>query len=227
MTTSNEKLQRQLDGLNPVPLREVPVSAATIREQVTGAILAGGRSSRMGRNKALLDVAGLPLIERTYRTMAELFAEVIVVTNTPRDYVFLPCPLVGDVYPNVGSIAGVHSALQHSTNETIFVVPCDMPFLEPRLIRQLCAQNGDWDALVPVSARGVEPLHALYRRRCLPQLETRLLSGRKQLLGFLRSVETRYVDVDASLSASAEPLFCNLNTPQDYAAHVPAGLVMS
>ena len=77
-------------------------------EPITGVILAGGKSRRMGRNKALLDLGGICLIEKTYQTMSHLFQEVILITNTPEDYAFLNCRCQGDIYPGIGSIAGLH-----------------------------------------------------------------------------------------------------------------------
>ena len=123
-------------------------------EGVTGIILAGGSSSRMGRNKALLEVDGSPIITRTYRTLASLFHEVIVVTNSPLDYDFLPCRKVPDIYPGCGSIAGLHSALAHSSTPHTFVTACDLPFLDPAIIRYLCDirnEGFDYDAVVPLS----------------------------------------------------------------------------
>ncbi|MEI7817936.1 MAG: formate dehydrogenase accessory sulfurtransferase FdhD, partial [Desulfuromonadales bacterium] len=94
-------------------------------EGVTGIILAGGASSRMGSNKALLEVDGTPIITRTYKILSSLFHEVIVVTNSPQDYDFLPCRKVPDIYPGYGSIAGLHSALTHSNTAHSFVTACD------------------------------------------------------------------------------------------------------
>ncbi len=190
--------------------------------QVTGIILAGGQSRRMGRNKALLDIGGKPLIERTFQTLSALFGEVLVVTNTPEDYAFLPCPRVRDIYPQVGSIAGLHTGLQVSSTDRAFVVPCDMPFLSPALMTQMCAHAGDYDACVPISGQGIEPLHALYRRSCIDQLEAGIKSGRKSLLAFLQHVRVKYLSVfDCQDRADSARLFCNLNYPQDYQTLYP------
>lgn len=183
----------------------------------TGVILAGGRSRRMGTNKALLDIEGQPLIEKVYKTMSSLFSQVVLITNTPEEYTFLPCRSFPDIYPNVGCIAGIHTGLQVSPTDTIFVVPCDMPFLSAELIRRMCALSNNFDAVVPVSFHGVEPLHAVYHRSCVEQLKTNLKKGRKHLRPLLRQIRTRYVSVfDSQMETSHEPLFCNLNYPRDY-----------
>lgn len=130
-------------------------SAHTKIEDVTGVILAGGSSCRMGKNKALLEVDGSPIITRAYRTLAGLFREVIVVTNSLMDYDFLPCRKVPDIHPGFGSIAGLHSGLAHSGTAHSFVTACDMPFLDPAVIRNLCGmRNGGFDAVVPYNEGG-------------------------------------------------------------------------
>lgn len=188
-------------------------------EPITGVILAGGKSRRMGRNKALLDLGGICLIEKTYQIMSKLFQEVILITNTPEDYAFLNCPCQRDIYPGIGSIAGLHAALSTSNNERIFVVPCDMPFLNPALITLLCRKEKTYDAVVPFSNQGIEPLHALYHRRCLPQLERAIVEGDKKLQNFLQDIWTYFLPVSAYQHIpDAEQSFRNVNRPEDYAA---------
>src|SRR5450631_2052532 len=104
---------------------------------VTGVILAGGASSRMGKNKALMKIGEQTLIERVYAIMASLFPDVIIVTNTPELYAFIPSRTAADLYPGSGSLAGLHAGLSAGSTERIFVAACDMPFLNPTLIRLL------------------------------------------------------------------------------------------
>lgn len=188
-------------------------------EPITGVILAGGKSRRMGRNKALLDLGGICLIEKTYQTMSKLFPEVLLITNTPDEYAFLNCRCQADIYPGIGSIAGLHAALSTSDTDRIFVVPCDMPFLSPALITLLCQTGKTYDAVVPFSRQGLEPLHALYHRRCLPQLEQAITEGDKKLQNFLQDIWTYFLPVSAySDIPDAEHSFRNVNRPEDYAA---------
>lgn len=188
---------------------------------ITGVILAGGASSRMGRNKALLMVDGMPLIEKIHRTMAQLFRDVVLVTNTPEVYAFLPCRTVEDIYPGFGSIAGLHAGLAASSEEWIFVTACDAPFINPDVIRMLSAASAGYDAVVPISKGGKEPLHALYGRRCLTEVEQVIRQGDRQLLILLDRVRTRYVTPEELASIpGAELSFCNVNTPDEYAAMV-------
>ncbi len=187
-------------------------------EGVTGVILAGGASSRMGRNKALLEVDGTPMITRTYRTLAGLFHEVVIVTNSPLDYDFIPCRKVPDIYPGFGSIAGLHSALTHSSTAHTFVTACDLPFLEPAIIRHLCDMRiGDYDTVVPLSKGGLEPLHAVYASACKDVFENAILQGERKIIDVLGRMNIRQATAEEVQSVGGRTTsFFNVNTPEEY-----------
>lgn len=184
---------------------------------VTGVILAGGESSRMGSNKALLPYRGGRFIEAIYRQLAEIFTEVLIVTNTPELYDFLPCAKVADVYPGMGALAGIHAGLFHSANPAIFAVACDMPYLNSALIRQLASQADPGCVLIPESPHGLEPLHAVYGKGCLAAIETTLLAGERRIVSFFgranvnRFNREQIVALDPGFDS-----FRNINTPADY-----------
>lgn len=185
---------------------------------VTGVILAGGASSRMGKNKALLKIGDLFLIERVYASIAALFHDVILVTNTPDIYEFISCRKVPDIYPGAGSIAGLHAGLSASSTERIFVVACDMPFLNADFIRFLCQNVEECDAVVPLDRSGrPEPLHALYAKSALIAMQQAIELGDKSIIKLLGRLTTRIVLNDLFRSIpGAEDSFRNLNTPEDY-----------
>jgi FdhD protein len=185
---------------------------------VTGAILAGGTSSRMGRNKALLEVNGSSIIAHTYRTLANLFQEVIIVTNTPDDYRFIPCRKVPDIYPDTGSIAGLHSALANSRTERTFVTACDIPFVDHHIIRHLCSLLEDThDAVIPFSEGGQEPLHALYRSKCKDLFERAINNSELKIIDILPQLNKRTVTWDEMRSVEGSDVaFLNVNTPEEY-----------
>jgi FdhD protein len=185
---------------------------------VTGAILAGGTSSRMGRNKALLEVNGSSIIAHTYRTLANLFHEVIIVTNTPDDYRFIPCRKVPDIYPEIGSIAGLHSALVNSRTERTFVTACDIPFVDQHIIRHLCGLLEEThDAVIPFSEGGQEPLHALYRSKCKDLFERAINNGELKIIDILPQINKRTVTWDEMRSVDGSDVaFLNVNTPEEY-----------
>lgn len=185
---------------------------------VTGVILAGGASSRMGKNKALLKIGELFLVERVYASIAALFHDVILVTNTPDIYAFIPCPKVPDIYPGAGSIAGLHSGLKASATERIFVVACDMPYINADLIRFLCQGVEAYDAVVPLDRSGrMEPLHAVYAKSALIAMQESIELGGKSLINLLDRVSTRKVPNELfQYIPGAEESFRNLNTPDEY-----------
>jgi len=185
---------------------------------VTASILAGGSSSRMGTNKALLKMDGTTLIEVVYRTLAKLFHEVILVTNSPGDYDFIPCRKVADIYPGVGSIAGLHASLAASSSKRVFVAACDMPHINPELIRLLCSKAAEAEAVVPLNNEGLrEPLHAVYATAVLDQFQQAIEHEDRSILNLLDRIKTTLVTQDefCSIPGAAES-FCNVNTPEEY-----------
>jgi FdhD protein len=184
---------------------------------VTGVILAGGASSRMGSNKALLPHKGGRFIESIYRELCEIFPEVILVTNTPEQYQFLPCKKVPDIYKDMGALAGIHAGLAQSSNPAVFTVACDMPHLDPWLIRHIANRGAGCDLVLPRSEDGYEPLHALYREGCLPVMEACLEKGMRRIISILPHLRVR--EIAASEVARFDPTFdsfSNINTPQEY-----------
>ena len=184
---------------------------------VTGVILAGGASSRMGSNKALLPYRGGRFIEAIYRLLAGLFEEVLVVTNTPEQYRFLPCRKVPDLFPGMGALAGLHAGLRQSAGPWIFAVACDMPYLNGDLIRRLFAQGEGADVVIPESGWGAEPLHAFYGKGCLPSMEAALSVGERRIVSFYCRVRVRRVSAEEV--AVVDPRFDsfrNVNTPAEY-----------
>lgn len=184
---------------------------------VAGVILAGGESSRMGRNKALMEVNGERMVETAYRRMAELFDEVLLVTNTPETYEFIPCRKIADIYPGMGPLGGIHAALSNCAAERAFVTACDMPGLNPRLIRELSSMSSGVDVVIPETPGGLEPLHAVYSKSCLPKMEKMLRGGERRILSFFDLAQVRLVP--RGKIAVLDPdyaSFRNVNTPEDY-----------
>ncbi len=187
-------------------------------EGITGIILAGGASRRMGSNKALLKVGDTTLIENVYRTLATLFHEVVIITDTPEEYAFLPCRTAKDIYPKFGAMAGLHAGLAASATERVFVTGCDMPYLNADLIRRLCSMPKQGDALVPVNRQGLrEPLHALYATSIITEVRRAIENDERSILDLLDRIDTKLVTPEAFADIDgAEASFCNINTPEEY-----------
>ena len=183
----------------------------------TGVILAGGESRRMGSDKSLLPLDGERFIERTYQLMANLFEEVLIVTNSPELYADIPCRKVPDIHHGKGALAGIHSGLWHATHPRIFVVACDMPFLDAGLIRHLCSENPQADVHIPRSRHSLEPLHARYGKNCLAAMERVLEQGGRRIIEFFPAVSVSELPAASWQRFDPEGLsFRNINTPQDY-----------
>ncbi len=186
---------------------------------ITGVILAGGESRRMGCDKSLLPLEGARFIEHIHRKLATLFDEVVLVTNSPGLYGEIDCRKVPDIYYRQGALAGIHSGLCHAENERAFVVACDMPYLSSEVIREICTAADGADVVVPRTDYGLEPLHALYHKNCLQPMEAVLDEGFKRIVKFFPSVQVH--EVPASAFEQQDPegrSFFNINTPQEYYA---------
>jgi FdhD protein len=186
-------------------------------KDVSGVILAGGKSSRMGSNKALLPYKGGRFIEAIHRQLSEIFEEVLLVTNNPEQYEFLPCRKVADLFPGAGALAGIHSGLYHTCGKAIFVVACDMPYLNNDLIRHLAEQANTGSVVIPEGPDGVEPLHAVYGRSCLDAIESCLLRGEKKIVKFFATADVISVKPEqVACYDEAFASFRNINTPEEY-----------
>jgi FdhD protein/molybdopterin-guanine dinucleotide biosynthesis protein A len=171
----------------------------------------------MGSNKALLPYRGGRFIESIHRKFLGLFSEVIVVTNNPEQYEFLPCRKVADIYPGIGALAGLHAGLLHSKTPHIFAVACDMPYLNQTLVQRLAALRNEVDVVVPEGENGLEPLHALYSKNCLPFMEQALEAGKRRIVSFFPQVRVTQLSREwvAAIDFSFDS-FRNINTPDDY-----------
>ena len=187
--------------------------------RITGVIQAGGRSTRMGGEpKALLELGGKRIVERVVAAVAPAVDGLLVVTNTPELYAFLGLPMVGDVYPDHGSLGGIYSGLRAAPGDAAFTVACDMPFLSPDVMRLVLARAGEADVVIPRVDGQYETMHALYTKACLPAMETRLRAGQLKIVGFFPDV--RVLEIDAVAVArhrAPQVAFMNVNTPDELA----------
>lgn len=189
------------------------------RPAASAVVLAGGKSSRLGADKALLELDGQPLIARTVQALATLSDDLIVVTNTPErfDPLGLAARLVTDERPDEGSLMGIYSGLKVARHPHAVVVACDMPFLSLPLLRYMLSLAPDYDVVVPRLAGMLEPLHAVYSRACLPWMARLLDEGRRRIVAFFPHVRVRHAEEDEI--DRFDPLhlsFVNVNTPQDW-----------
>ena len=187
---------------------------------VAGVVLAGGHASRMGgRDKAFAAVEGEPIAVRAVRIFRSLFAQVLVSTNRPERFAGLDVQTVADQFPGCGPLAGIHAALLASRYPHVFVAACDMPGLDPDVIRFLLGRVGSADAVVPCWDGDVEPLHAVYAVGALREIEAHLRAGQNAVRDVLRRLRVDYVS-EAEMRAvrGAARSLTNVNTPEELAA---------
>lgn len=185
--------------------------------QVSGIVLAGGRSRRLGTNKAVVRVGGVRLIERVLGHMRQLCDDLVIVTNEPAPYRDLGERLVGDVWPGMGSLGGIYSGLRAARYDRGLVAGCDMPFLNAGLLRLMIDLSRDYDVVIPRLDDGrMEPLHAVYGRACLEPMEAQLQASDLRIINILPHLRVRYLEQGELEALDPQHLsFFNVNTRQD------------
>ncbi len=232
------------------------MSASLATDDLTGIILAGGKSRRMGGgNKAFLELDGRPLIEIVIKRVQSVCAEVLIVAGDTSPYAGLGIPVVADRFRGVGVLGGLHAGLEAASHDLTLAVGCDMPFLNPELLRAFADWAEGFDVTVlrykpappqspplsfdsaPRLARGapqdkhegdipegqggqfIEPLHAAYRRTCLPAIEAAICARERRVVSFFPHVRVRTITPEEV--AAIDPdlrSFRNVNTPWEWEA---------
>lgn len=181
------------------------------------AIQAGGGSRRTGSDKALLPLAGKPLIQHVLMHIDGLGDDILITTNRPQNYTFLGVRLVSDPVPGLGTLNGLHTALNAAHGAHVLVLACDMPFVSRPLLEHMINLAPQADVIVPHQSGEFEPLHAIYKvQTCLPAIEAALAAGEKRLISFFPKVDV--LSVEGSDLARLDPRglsFYNINTLED------------
>jgi molybdopterin-guanine dinucleotide biosynthesis protein A len=187
--------------------------------RVTGVIQCGGRSTRMGgQPKALMELGGRRLIERVADVVRAVTDDLLIVTNTPELYAFLGLPMVGDVFPDHGSLGGIYSGLRAAPGDAAFTVACDMPFLMPEVARCVIDRAALADVVLPLSGGRLETLHACYAKSCLGPMESKLRQGRLKIAGFFDEVRVLVIpEAEVARFRAPDLIFMNVNTPEELA----------
>ena len=201
---------------------------------VTGVILAGGKSRRMGQNKALLPLGEALLIEHVIRRMRRVTDELLLITNAPTEYTHLGLPMYRDMIPDAGALGGIYTGLTHASYDTVLCVACDSPFLVPNLLTYLVSVLDEYDAVMPYTYSrnkdiGVtnpsystdqitlQTLCAVYAKRCLPIIEQMLNEPdlRVHALQERANILTLAPEIWKTYDSEGHSFF-NVNTPEDF-----------
>jgi len=186
-------------------------------KDLSAILLCGGRSRRMGRDKGLIEWQGEPLIVRLATLLQGLFQEVLVVTGRERRYTdLLDLPILEDKIEGIGPLGGIYTGLLHSAHDYNLVIACDMPLIKPELIALLVEEIDESWIIIPQVRRSLEPLLAIYSKRCLPAIEQLISSKRLKLQGLCELVPTKIVPEERLREADPKlESFLNLNAPED------------
>lgn len=186
---------------------------------LTGLVLAGGASQRMGREKAFLELDGRPLVQIVIEQMKEVCDQVIIVSGDVTPYTEFGVGLAQDHFSGVGVLGGLHAGLTVAAHDLTLAVGCDMPFLKPAVLRAFVGWAEGYDVTVLRHNGYVEPLHGAYRRSCLPAIVAAIEAGRRRIVSFFPEVRVRTIsrrDV-ARLDPQLDS-FRNVNTPAEWEA---------
>ena len=187
---------------------------------VSAAILAGGKSVRMGnKNKAFLEMEGRSFLARSLAVLEPIFDEIMVIGHDAESYGQYGVPVYPDLRPGNGSLGGILTALTRSSGERTFCVACDMPFLSPAVVRRLVERSSEgWQAVLPRLSPGVEPLCAVYSSSLVPVMEELLDRSERRIRLALDEERTCYVEEEELRLLDPDLLtFVNINTPADLA----------
>lgn len=188
-----------------------------LKHDITGVILIGGKSRRMGQDKAFLKVAGKSLFERVLAVFKENFAQIVLVGDRAERFFGYGLPVVADIYPG-SSLGGLYTGLYHAKTDYVFVSSCDLPFPNAEVLEYLCSLKDGFDAVVTRMPYGYEPLFALYSKSCLVPIKTHLDSGDCCAYAFYPQIRVRYVAYEELARFDRDKrAFLNVNTPEEFA----------
>lgn len=187
---------------------------------MTGVILAGGQSRRMGFNKAFIEIGGTTIIKRAITVFNEVFDEVFIAAGDVLLYEGLDTRVVSDVYKDAGSLGGVYTALFHSSANHAFVAACDMPFLDAACIKKVINArfHGKFDAATPFISGRTHPMHTFYSKRCMKHIEAMINEGNLRITDLFDRVRTRQMTADAFAGLDIEASVMNVNTQEELKA---------
>lgn len=184
----------------------------------SAALLAGGKSRRMGFDKQMFHIHDYKLFDNVLRTLTERFEDVMVVTQCPEMYRGMNVRSISDIIPGFGPLSGIHAAIREAKSEYVYVIACDMPRINLNYIDYMVHNiKSSPDACVTKKGSWIEPFHAFYGKQALPVIEADLYAGKASVYYMLQKINTLYIpEADARRFTPDWSLFCNLNTIEDY-----------
>jgi molybdopterin-guanine dinucleotide biosynthesis protein A len=189
-----------------------------MEKNLTIAIQAGGKSSRMGTDKSFVPFLGRPMIEVVRERVERLGDELILITNKPDEYAHLGLPMYGDLYPETGPLGGIYTAIHYAAHPHTLIVACDMPWLNRPLLEYMAGLRETADVVVPRWDKFPEPLHAVYGKACLEPIREKLEAEMYKITAFFGRVRLRFVEREEIERFDPDGRsFVNVNTPDELA----------
>jgi len=186
---------------------------------MTGIVLAGGRNTRMGCNKATLPWQSSDFLHIILQKLSSVCDELIVVTNNSAPSDLRGVRFVADIIPDCGPLSGIHAGLTQASSPCVFVTGCDMPYIQPAAVSWLYSQAQDWDAVVPGDETFMEPLFACYAKTCIPAIEELLRQDIHKTRELFRLVRCKLIPSDELRQFDPDlRLLSNINSPEEYQA---------
>ncbi|HPE76143.1 MAG TPA: molybdenum cofactor guanylyltransferase [Draconibacterium sp.] len=182
--------------------------------QITGIILSGGQSKRMGTDKALIHINEKTLLDNAIDICSNFFSPILISSNH-RNHEKTGYKVIPDEIINCGPMGGIYSSLKQSVTDWNFVMSVDAAFVETEFIKYIISETGDFDAIIPIHQNGKEPLIALYHKDSLAEMKKMLDLGNFKIQNLLNLINTRYVDSQDFVKRFPK-LFRNLNRPEDF-----------
>lgn len=194
---------------------------------ITGIILSGGKSKRMGTNKSFLKIDGKTVIERTVDLMKGLFDRVLLITNEPEQYEFLNLEIYQDIYKNVGPIAGIHSGLIHSGTDKNFIISCDMPLITKNVIEFIIKKQTGKSITITKADGFIQQLCGVYSKEVIPEIENLIenktsdvqVGNHKcscKVLQLVQNIDSDIINIETEYEDYEKGMFLNMNRPEDY-----------
>jgi molybdopterin-guanine dinucleotide biosynthesis protein A len=181
-------------------------------------IQAGGKSSRMGQDKALAPFMGSTLIEYILQQLEGFGDEQIIISNKSKDYKRFGIPVFQDIFPDTGALGGIYSGIFHASFEHSLILGCDMPFINLKFLKYIIKLALDFDAVIPrLKNEGfIEPFRSIYKKTCLESIEQSIRVGNRKVISFFDKVNIRFVESkEINKFDPKEITFFNVNTPED------------
>ncbi|MEW6740755.1 MAG: molybdenum cofactor guanylyltransferase [Nitrospirota bacterium] len=186
---------------------------------MTGVVLAGGKNLRFPTLKSFIKIDNSTIIEKNLALLGDIFDEVFISTNMPEKYFYLGVPLIGDVLPSRGPMSGIYSSLINAKSDCIFVIACDMPFVEMDVVSFICKKHSPFcpDATIPIYNGQPQPLLGVYCKTALPYLEDCVLSEKTSMRRLLSEINTNFIGESDIMTIDPDGRsFVNINTMEDY-----------